>query len=157
MLIAKSDRKKGSRVRSYKIWQVGEGAVTLEIRPLGLAVIRANVTIISPGAYQELPRQYLEGVAQFSLDNAQVAALRSAPDATSAPYLAFLCDAFLAPSAPIRKWGWAMRFTRGGAGLPATLNDGTPLALDSHGFRTALRNFPAGAGVARGYEVISLA
>lgn len=142
----------------YKIWQVGEGALTVEVRPLGVAVLHASLAIISPGANALLPRQYGGDTAQFPLDEAQVAALRAAPDAASAPYLAFLCDAFLAASAPVRTWGWAMRFTRGTQALPATLNDGTPLALDSNGFvRTALRDLADEVGVARDFDVISLA
>lgn len=146
-------------MRRYKTWRTGAGPVLAEVRPLGPAVLHVDFAIVSPGRVTPLERRNLGETAMFELDEAQVAALRGADGRTAAPYLAFLCDAFLGPQAiGPRRWGWAMRCRRGDAVLDALRADGTRLPADRDGFvRTALRPFPEHAGLARGYDIISFA
>lgn len=143
----------------YKIGHTGPGAVNIEVRPLGLAVLQPDLAMIAPGQSTRIARQDFENLTRFSLDDAQVTQLRGSPNASAAPYLALLCDAFLVPDAPARNWGWEMRLTRDGAtGLPVTFDDGTAVPLDREGFaHIPMADFPNGVGVAHGYDIISLA
>jgi len=139
----------------YTTWHVGAGAVTVDVRPLGPAILRPELAIVWPNRIVQLPRRDLGETARFEIDDLQVSLLRHSPCA--APHLTFLCDAFLALGVPTRHWGWAMRIARAdGAALPASSESGA-LALDDEGFlHTPLRPFAPGTAVARGHDIISL-
>ncbi len=144
----------GHLLERYTTWHVGAGAVTVDVRPLGPAILRPELAIVWPNRVLQLPRRDLGETAQFEIDELQVSLLRESPCA--APHLAFLCDAFLALGVPTRHWGWAMRMAREGAGLRASA-DSADLALDGEGFvHTPLRPFVPGTAVARGHDIISL-
>lgn len=138
----------------YTTWHVGTGAVTVDVRPLGPAILRPELAIVWPNRVVQLPRRDLGETARFEIDELQVSLLRESPCA--APHLTFLCDAFLALGVATRHWGWAMRIARGDAVLPASADAGD-LALDGEGFlHTPLRPFAPGTALARGHDIISL-
>lgn len=144
----------GQVLERYTTWHVGTGAITVDVRPLGPAILRPELAIVWPNRVVQLPRRDLGETARFEMDELQVSLVRESPCA--APHLAFLCDAFLALNVQNRCWGWAMRVAREGCGLKASAGaDG--LALDDDGFlHTPLRPFAPGTSVARGHEIISL-
>jgi hypothetical protein len=142
----------------YKVWQVGPGAVELQVRTLRPFVMSPMLRLMMPGPDIDIAFVINGPIAIATISAANVATLRSAPTSSNPPSLLFSCGAAKAPGAPDDKWGWCMRVVRDGLVLPVYDDQGTPLPLDPDGWLcTALRSFPAGKSVTMGFDIITFA
>ncbi|MBJ7437885.1 MAG: hypothetical protein JHD35_02510 [Sphingopyxis sp.] len=142
----------------YKVWQVGAGAVELQVRTLRPFVMSPMLRLMLPGPDIDIPFATGGPFAIAAISAANVATLRSAPTSNNPPSLLFACGAAKAPGAPDDKWGWCIRVVRSGTPLPVCDDEGTSLPLDPDGWLcTALRSFPTGKSVAMGFDIITFA
>ena len=142
----------------YKVWKTGPGSVTLTVcalRPVELFRPRLDLTTLA--ADTPINAVHSDDLFHFDLSDAMVATLRTAPNSLNPPSLSFYCSAVRAPMSVDRKWGWAMRISRGGVALPVENYDGSPVKLDATGFVRVQRSFPDASDIAAGFDIITLA
>ncbi|MFN3424493.1 MAG: hypothetical protein ACK40C_07285 [Novosphingobium meiothermophilum] len=130
----------------------------LDLRRAGEALLRPSVSIVTAAGAISIPREDEGDIARFTLSDEDVARLLSPRDGLRPPCIMLQCDAFLALTSSRRRWGWAVRLSRGGVPLHGHLLDGRPIPLARDGFtRPNLRHIPAGTAMAHGHAIIGLA
>lgn len=144
-------------MQRYLIWKSGLGALDIEIKRVGAAVLRPSLLIVTPAGDTAVRHENAVDIARFYLSEAEVERLISPSETMHSPCLAFQCDAFLSTASHDRHWGWSIRVSRNGKALTGHHLDGAPLVMRRDGFtRAKLRKMPQKSAMARGHDFIVL-
>lgn len=144
-------------MQRYLIWNSGPGALDIEVKRVGAAVLRPSLLIVTPVGGTAVPHEDASDIARFYLSETEVERLISPSETLRSPCLAFQCDAFLSVTSHDRHWGWSIRVSRNGKVLTGHDLDGAPLVMVRDGFtRATIRKMPQKAAMARGHAFIGL-